>query len=382
MSASTRKFGFELEYASGAAEMVTDLHRQGLMQTDFLHDYHCTCPACQFENLPGTFIPPRNHICGNHCMDYGCWLDQFHSCGRTNCPRRNRQYFTDGDEPPADLRAQRDSTANGEFITRPLTDWDDLHRITEALTAAATRAGATTSSRCGLHVHVDTSDDLTMDGPGNSYGEPTGRELRLQRRRTVPAAYLAFERYFTEIVAPGASERKRAMNQTLMEACRAYVADGYGHNSADSWLDMGRGTVDDFLAGVIARDRHVDLNWSRRHSTWEFRAFNATNAPWRIELACRMAVAFVEAAPQLRLAVESTVKGSKFWPQECDSPWGEIVRPAFRELPTSHPTKKPVVPITQFIDILCAVDPDLRPLIERQASYMRTRYATEVAVAV
>ena len=104
----------------------------------------------------------------------------------------------------------------------------------------------------------------------------------------------------------------------------------------------------------------------------------ATNAPWRIELMCRMAVAFVEATPQLRESVESVVRGSKFWPVGCDSPWGEIIRPAFKELPLAHPTKKPVVPFTDFVDILCDVDPDLRPLIERQSNFMRTRWAVHV----
>lgn len=336
MTAAVRKFGFELEVASHAHEMVGTLHAAGLMRTDSLHDYHCRCAAC-------AFVP----------------IDDVNNLDSRGYPRRS---------PVADLRAQHDSTANGEFISRPIDDWDDFNRIVTALTEAATAAGAETNARCGLHVHVDT----TCDGDGIG---------RASRRRTVPATYLAFERYFTEIVAPGASIRKREMNSTLMQAARQYVSDQFGGTANEVWMDMGRGAVDDMLLAAIGRDRHVDLNWSRNNHTWEFRCFNATNAPWRIELACRLAVAFVEATPQLRELVEGVVRGSKSWPPGCDSPWGEIIRPAYSELPAPHPTKRPIVPMGDFIDALCEVDPDLRPLIERQASYMRTRFATQIEVA-
>lgn len=377
MTESIRKFGYELEYASRATEMVNLLHRQGLMQTNVLHDYHCTCAACSFQQQPPM---QENHFCDSHCSNYGCWNDPLHHCERSSCPRTAflRTYQGDDITQPADLRAQRDSTANGEFITRPITDWGDFHRITDALTAAATEVGATVNSRCGLHVHVDTSSDREVDRYGDQIIVPRNQ----LRARIVPAAYMAFERYFAEIVAPGSSVRKRDMNSTLMEATRQFIGDGLSGGGSDAWMDMGRGAVDDYLAAVIQRDRHVDLNWNRRHMTWEFRVFNATNAPWRIELACRMATAFVEAAPQLRIMVESVVRGSKFWPEGCDSPWGEIIRPAYSALSTSHPTKKPIIPMDEFIDALAEVDPDLRPLIERQANYMRTRYATQIEVAV
>lgn len=331
---SARRFGYELEYASRTAGMLPLLHADGYLRTQQAHEYHCGCSDCQFDGQVEYLNNDGRYVMGE----------------------------------AADLRCQRDSTADGEFITRILDDWDDMRRITDALTTAASAAGATTSARCGLHVHVDTM--LTAHA-----------EMRDNRQKTVPAAYLAFERYFTEIVAPGASVRKRDMNSTLMDATRAYVSDAFGRAGAMNWMDMGRGQVDEILLAVISRDRHVDLNWSRRHGTWEFRCFNATNATWRIELACRMAVAFVEATPVLREAVESQVRGSKYWPEGCDSPWGEILRPAFSELPAPHPTKRPVVPMDEFIGILCEVDPDLRPLIERQANFMRTRFAREVVAA-
>lgn len=345
---AVRKFGFELEVASGADAMVRTLYADGVMRTDHLHDYHCRCvhclfqPAEDFEHLDARGRPLRTTV--------------------------------------ADLRAQRDSTANGEFISRPIDDWDDFDSIVGALTQAASAAGAETNTRCGLHVHVDTFSDL-QEGMVDRNGFPTDNG-RAMRRRIVPAPYLAFERYFSEIVAPGASVRKREMNQTLMQAARMYVSNQWGARNSENWMDMGRGAVDDLLLQVIGADRHVDLNWSRNHSTWEFRCFNATNAPWRIELACRIATAFVEAAPQLRDQVESVVRGSKSWPVGCDSPWGEIIRPAYSELPAPHPTKRPIVPMDEFIETLCGVDPDLRPLIERQANYMLTRYATQIEVAV
>jgi hypothetical protein len=328
---ASRTFGFELEYASHTSDMVDLLYALGVTHANELHSYHCDCEYCSFTGSHDRWDPD------------------------------SREYITVG---PADLRAQRDSTVDGEFISRVLDDWDDLRSIVGHLTAAATTVAATTTSRCGLHVHVAARMPSDDDNA---------------RLTTVPATYLAFERYFTEIVAPGASERKRDMNSTLMQAFRQYVSDSWG--GGPQWMDLSRSTVDDLLRAVIARDRHVDLNWSRRHSTWEFRVFNATNSPWRIELACRMAVAFIQATPDLRDAVESVVRGSQFWPKGCDSVWGEIARPAYSELPTTHPTKKPVVPMADFVNILCEHDPALRPLIDRQANYMRTRYARQVEVA-
>jgi hypothetical protein len=166
-----------------------------------------------------------------------------------------------------------------------------------------------------------------------------------------------------------------------MQAVRQFVSDGYTPNGGEAWLDLGRNQIDTILLQAIQRDRHVDLNFNNRHNTWEFRAFNATNAAWRIELACRLSVAFVEAAPQLCDEVEQVVRGSKFWPAACDSAWGEIIRPAYSDLPAPHPTKRPCVSFERFIDILCDVDPDLRPLIERQGNFMRTKYAREVVPA-
>lgn len=334
---SLRKFGFELEYASGTAGMLRELNDNGLMPMNHAHDYHCRCTQC-------AFVPMRDE-------------DRYDDEGR-----RLRGAAT----KVADLRAQRDSTAETEFITRPINDWGDLQRITLALTTAATNSGAAVTQRCGLHVHVDTLE-----------GDSCENDQRTHRSMIVPAAYLAFERYFTELIAPGASVRKRDMNTTLMQAARQWVSDMWG-NGYERWTEMGRGAVDEMLRMAIERDRHVDLNWSRTHSTWEFRAMNATNAPWRIELACRMAVAFVEAAPELRTEVEKAVRGSKYWPEEADSPWSEIIRPAFSQLPAPHPTKRPVVSFERFVDILCEFDADLRPLIERQASFMRTRYAVQV----
>lgn len=357
MGNAVRKFGFELEYASGATDMVRLLHDPDpsnlarLMATDRLHDYHCRCEYCSFVQ----------------------WED-YSALDARGRPKKR---------PPLPLRAQRDSTANGEFITKPIETWEEFQTIVKGLTDAATAANATTNDRCGLHVHVDTTADGVGDADFDRYNNMrSGNDTaRTSRRRITPAAYLAYERYFAEIVAPGSSIRKREMNMTLMQATRNFVSNQWGGSQNYRWMDMGRGAVDDLLMQVINADRHVDLNWSRGNQTWEFRAFNATNAPWRIELACRLATAFVEAAPDLRDRVERVVRGSKYWPEGCDSPWGEIIRPAFSELPAPHPTKKPIVPMSDFIDSVCSVDPDLRPLIERQANYMRARFATKIEVA-
>lgn len=319
---SARTFGFELEYASGGRALVRELFSQGVTLTDELHRYHCDCDHCRIT-------------------------------AREIYDRNDRLTL----QPAPDLHAQTDSTADGEFITRILNDWGDLARIAETLTHCATAVDARTGPRCGLHVHVGAEGSDRM----------------------VPLAYLAYERYFTEIIAPGRSQQKRDMNTTLMQAFRQYVVDGYLGHTAEFWRDLSRLTLHDHLIQTIGRDRHVDLNRNTRHDTWEFRVFNATNSPWRIELAARMSVAFVQATPALAALIEESVKGSGSWPVGCDSPWGEIARPAWSNLPAPHPTKRPVVTMDAFIECLSDVDPALRPLIERQRSYMRARYAKMVS---
>ena len=321
---SARTFGFELEYASGARAMLPLVYNQGLCRMTEFHRYHCDCEQCIVRNP-----------------------------------------YSDG--PPApDLHAQTDSTADGEFISRILDDFDDLQRIAAGMTECATQANATTGPRCGLHVHVGLNYS-----PSSTRYDHTANQL-------IATTYLAYERYFTEIVAPGRSQQKRDMNTTLMQALRAYVTDGYASGDPEYWKQVGRLSIGQTLSEVISRDRHVDLNYSR-YGTVEFRVFNATNSPWRIELACRMAVAFVEATPGLSALVEASVRGSTSWPVGCDSPWGEIVRPAWSALPAPHPTKRPTVSMDAFIDALADVDPLVRPLIERQRSYMRARYARQVS---
>jgi len=326
MPATLRKFGFELEYASGAEDMVRRLYDpslNGLLGCDHLHDYHCRCEYCQFTD--------------------------FVHYGRDGNNTTHR---------PMPLRAQRDSTANGEFITRPITDWDDFNEIATGLTEAARDANATVNNRCGLHVHVDT---LNAD---------TRNPSRLQRHRIVPAAYLAYERYFTEIVAPGASIRKREMNMTLMEAFRQYVSNNWGGRGMNTdWMDMGRGQLDEILLQVIATDRHVDLNWSRNNGTWEFRCFNATNSPWRIELACRLACAFVEAAPELRTEVETTVKGGS-------SPLGQMLL-----MPRHSPTTRRIYGPKTFPHVQVPAGWSLRdPSYQRKLAAGRQRRAREQEV--
>lgn len=312
---SARTFGFELEYASGALATLRALHAQGVTRMDGFHRYHCDCDQCVVTDRYGS--------------------------------------------PPPDLHAQTDSSADGEFISRVLNDWDDLVDITEKLTSAATLAGATTGPRCGLHIHVG----LAGSGDANNL---------------IATTYLAYERYFTEIVAPGHSQQKRDMNTTLMQAMRSYVVDGYANGGPDYWKQLSRLSSGQVLREAIHRDRHVDLNYSR-YGTAEFRVFNATNSPWRIELAARMSVAFVAAVPELSALVEASLRGSTAWPVGCDSPWGEIMRPAWSSLVAPHPTKRPTVTMDAFVDALADVDPAVRPLIERQRSYMRARYAKQVS---
>ena len=368
MTKALTTFGYELEYASGALGVAEVLARSGLLGEPQLHRYHCGCESCSTMDPVDRryeLIDANDGVCPEYDGD-----DEDGPRGAVS------EMFTDN--RLRDLRwragtrllhAQTDSTADGEFVTNILDDWGEFSLITNMLTKAANDVGARPGNRCGLHVHVS---------PGRIGVNPS----------QVALAYLAYERYFVEVMAPGASNHKRDMNQTLMEALRQSVTDRYFSGNEfvgdgpEAWKSVGLSTARWMAAQVIGRDRHVDLNINHNYGTVEFRTFNSTNAPWRIELACRLAVAFVAATDELVTEVSRAVRGSRYWPEDCDSPWGEIVRPAWSTRPAPRPTKKPVVEFARFLEILSGCDPALMPLIERQAVYMRSRFAREVPAAV
>ena len=237
-------------------------------------------------------------------------------------------------------KAQTDSTVDGEIISHIFTDWDDAEAAVEALCATARDVGATSSASTGVHVHVAKHGTIPQE---------------------VALAYFLTERFFTEIVAPGSSRAKREMNTTLLQATRSYIAqwgsiDEYRRGNGPAWF---------VLTSAIEQDRHVDLNISTTLPTFEFRTFNGTLAGWRMMLAARMSVALVETARQIiSLSLEAT-----------DMSLDEILTVG---LTSTFPTKRPLITLQQFVDVLCGHDPAIRPLIDRQTAYMRFRYRREV----
>jgi len=253
-------------------------------------------------------------------------------------------------------RGQHDSTVNGELISTifSTSDWNFALDAIEALCSSARDAGATTSTQTGVHVHVSRA----VVG-----GTP-------QRSETVALAYFLTERYFTEIVAPGNSRAKREMNRTLLQAFRSYVAEWgdfdrfvdanglYVENVLDHPFAMGYK-----LMAAIGQDRHVDLNIGRRLPTYEFRVFNGTLAEWRMELNARISVAFIDAAHEL---VEASLG---------DDSVTDLIRQGHD---SDYTTKRPTIHVSDFVDILSRYDDKLPALIERQAAFMRTRYAKQI----
>jgi hypothetical protein len=100
-------FGFELEMRSNAERVVNDLHERGVCAVPHLHNYHCRCGECAYDN--------------------------------------NAYLFT----------AQNDCTVNGEMISKILEYGSDRHyRAVREVTSAMVRHNARVTGDTGLHVHV------------------------------------------------------------------------------------------------------------------------------------------------------------------------------------------------------------------------------------
>lgn len=240
-------------------------------------------------------------------------------------------------------RAQRDSTVDGELISSIFDDWRHATDAFEALSTAAREVGATTSSQTGVHVHVSHVD---------------GRSCKF-----TPAAYFLTERYIMELIAPGATAKKREMNRTMLTALR-YRASEW--STADDFIGRYLPTNAGFyqmFRDACSSDRHMDLNYSTSHDTFEFRAYNGTLAEWRMELYARLSVAMVACADQI--VTESLVTTDK-----C---FNDLLMIGLR---SGFQTKRPLIPLHRFVGIVGRFDPVLAGLLRRQTQYMRRRYAT------
>lgn len=238
----TLTFGFESEFQRNAQPLAGELHRRGLWADTTIHGWHCECPACSLGEYP--------------------------------------------------FKVQRDSTVDGEVISRVFTVSELDTEAADAmrqLQEAAIEVDAEPGYDAGLHVHVK---------------RPRGDDLRA--KGTV--AYLLWESALISLAA-GRFHEVRAMNRPLMNdfvglACRHNGGFGSARDNREGarrWLkDVRSDVLDNLLDDAVdihdelyGNDRHAHLCLNTRFNTWEFRIWNSTRSAWRMEMAVRTSLAFV-----------------------------------------------------------------------------------------
>lgn len=171
------------------------------------------------------------------------------------------------------LRAQRDSTCGGELISGVFTAFTgDFRWLLDCLRDALPLGSV--DQNCGLHVHVRVNDQMPS----------AMRAIR---------TYASVEEHIVSFLAPGRFRMKRAMNRTLTEGAMFYLQGRRYDEDPPSPLRQAQGV----LSSAIQMDRHIDLNFdNERTQTAEYRVWNSTLQPWRIELACRLSVFLAQKA--------------------------------------------------------------------------------------
>ena len=240
-------FGFETEFYTNVAELITELSRKELAAADRLHPYHCDCDSC--ADLETTVF-----------------------------------------------RAQRDSSCGGEIISKVFStdDWDEATGAMFELQESALDVDASISTSCGLHIHLGNTDGST-----------------LAQSELLSLAWLGVEPHLWDHVAGAAwAGRRGDQNALVSTAVLNQMMMGSGlwerHGrwiSQESELDdMSFDLRRDYATSLQRRleqmtwDRHSDLARAGHGGTYEVRIFNATRVAWRIEMACRLAVALVDPA--------------------------------------------------------------------------------------
>lgn len=255
-------FGYEAEFENNVEPLLARLHEQGLAGDSNLHGYHCRCESCNFTSG---------------------WA----------------------------YRGQNDSSCGGEIISAVCSDWDVGRDWMTALEVAAVEVDAEPSLRAGFHVHV-------------------GMSAMIRRglfQQAVLLNYLLWEPVLGEL-ATGRWPSLRSFNSSLRDVL-AYVrltAEGPDGDSRISWdvwdvltedgvaeditHDLRNGNMGTFLdqspqvqdavvniwtsAAMEFVDRHAWVSFqTRNRETVEFRLWNSTRSAWRMELAARTSLLFV-----------------------------------------------------------------------------------------
>lgn len=199
------------------------------------------------------------------------------------------------------LHAQRDSSCNGEFISRILTHGETGHDglgpldIMAALETAAVEVDAEPGMGSGCHVHVGNRHLTRRDEFDGRVVNDAGREAFW--------AYLRWERVLIKLAA-GRFQTQRAANYEVLTSVTDYLRNHYqtgsgigpatvAHLEAGDELDVVKAIAYD---SHYRSDRHSNLNLRTGKPTWEFRLWNSTRAAWRMELWTRLSVALVDPA--------------------------------------------------------------------------------------
>lgn len=224
-----------MEVESGATELCEALHRQRLLGSPHLHGYHCDCDDCSF----------------------------------------------DGEYP---LRAQRDSSCSGEFISSPFDTMAEALPVMMALETSAVEVDAEPGYNAGFHVHVDVS--------------------RVSHADKARMFWSFFEWEATlKYIARGRFSVHRGCNSEVNGGVNASYVRRF-------CMDIGRTCEQDYVAGNLYvprptasmredllnrhhdNDRHSNLNVRTRHNTWEHRIWNSTRSAWRMQLWCELSLLF------------------------------------------------------------------------------------------
>ncbi len=199
-------FGIEPEFQTNAGMVNARLHMNGYASHEEMHAYHCRCSGCDAMR-----------------------------------------------ETPA-WTCQRDSSVNGEFISRVFYGLSDGGEALEALEEAAVACDAEPALNAGCHVHVE----------------------RPLFRAEAFRLFVALEPTL-EIISAGAFGRQRNANYSLRAE---YIGDGViarFWNNLDTW--------DELLTEHRDADRHSNLNVNTSTgATWEYRLWNSTRVAWRMRL--------------------------------------------------------------------------------------------------
>ena len=324
--------GFELEFTSGVEQLIRLLTERGFanQREERLHSYHCDCETCR--DLDGVTF-----------------------------------------------RAQRDSSCpgGGEIISGIFSsdDWDTATAAMHALQEAALDVDAAIDTNCGMHVHLGESDgDMLAPAP------------------ILSMAWLGVEPLLWEHVATSVwAQRRGSQNHLLSQTMVDMVQNSRIWDRHDIYpvaeRDLGMtpmGFQQDYVVefrrilGGMGWDRHCDLARANHGGVYEMRIFNATRVAWRIELACRLAVALADPAVATHFA--TATDRFLFGEEDRLSARMVMLRNGYRRggrqyTGRDQPPLAQTLPVTMddFMTTLSDFDEHLGELMLKQTGYVAAR---------